>query len=1110
MPPPADQSSRDAAVLERARNVVVDAGAGTGKTTLLVSRLVELVAPSDDDLPALPLPRIAAVTFTRKAAGELKLRVRKALLDLQRDSGSEVRRERLTRALEHLDTAWIGTIHGFADRLLRLYPCAAHLSPSYEVCDDATPLEDETFESLLRAADHGTLEALLGDGAPADLVRETESTIAASLRAGVSAEDRKFQFGSVPGLRGLVGSFLASRDHVPPLPALDEPEFPAFRAAVAEYLERATGVGNGPIGRWLKASARQLSEVRDSDDFFTVLPAVLRCVRTEPDRPRKGDEGDDRAWNAWKFWDDPPARNPERQRPLRDDLTAPIFRHLALRLARTQPVVLALYEQVKTRHRQVDQVDLLLRLRDVLLDPRIRAQAQALFDHLFVDEFQDTDPLQAEILLFLCEDGTTARTWKDVEVAPGRLTLVGDPKQSIYRFRRADVAMYAAVRDRVMRRPHLHARLTTNFRSDPRLIELFNRRFDDLLGSSPGSAVFDPEAGTVCNERLVAGTPPGATYPRLRVVPYQPRKTTRAGARTFEARVLARYLRSLIEDERPLLGPEQRPAKWSDVAVLALTTTALQRLFDELDQLHLPYSSRGGKLFLSDPLHRQFLLGLRALADKDDGVALAALLRPPFFGVDPADLARERAVAKSPQLVLDAEAKESVARAQAVRELVSDLRRRRFERSPGATARDLLERTAFARAAALGPNGAQRVARLRDLCLAFEQVAARDGLDFDAATQVVRGWIDDPAAMDAPPPLGEDALQVMTVHQAKGLEFPVVVLWDAEAELVAQEGRRCWQVDREGAGWVLRVDVVTWEEPRLSNLVAIEKEFLDAERLRHAYVAATRARDLLVVPQVGTVPNLKKLWGNLVETVRKDLVHVHPEWNETVTPPPAWGRYVARAKTAAPDASSLAVELDAQWTKARDQALVPRLAPSSVTRLAHEGRADDEESDDPPRPRGRRASRFGPVFGDTVHGAIGLCLEEPALEIGVAVARAAKALGLTEHEREAVADVERALATLKQLGLRRRPDPTLQLEYPVAQATGEALIVGYVDLLALLPDDLVVLDFKTDAVPQAGPPPEYAAQVHGYARMLEAAGLAGKRTLRCGLLYTADGNVRWL
>ena len=152
-------------------------------------------------------------------------------------------------------------------------------------------------------------------------------------------------------------------------------------------------------------------------------------------------------------------------------------------------------------------------------------------------------------------------------------------------------------------------------------------------------------------------------------------------------------------------------------------------------------------LFRSDPLHRQFLLALRALADSSDGIAAAALFREPFFAVDLADLVRAKAVPDGP-------GDEGVERARAAQGLVRDLRRRRLDRPPGETARDLLERTGLGRAVAFGPNGLQRLGRLRELCFELERVAAADGLDFDGATVRLREWALDPVGLDPPRPVG--------------------------------------------------------------------------------------------------------------------------------------------------------------------------------------------------------------------------------------------------------------------------------------------------------------------------------------------------------------------
>jgi ATP-dependent helicase/nuclease subunit A len=153
------------------------------------------------------------------------------------------------------------------------------------------------------------------------------------------------------------------------------------------------------------------------------------------------------------------------------------------------------------------------------------------------------------------------------------------------------------------------------------------------------------------------------------------------------------------------------------------------------------------------------------------------------------------------------------------------------------------------------------------------------------------------------------------------------------------------------------------------------------------------------------------------------------------------------------------------------------------------------------------------VFGETVHLAIGLALREPALAPTAAVERASAATALADHRAEAAADVARALAALERAGLRRRPGPELQLEYPVALARDGRLLAGYVDLLAATAAGLAVVDFKTDAPPEgdvAAAHPAYVEQVRSYAAILEALGLAAPGTVRAALLYTADGELRWV
>jgi ATP-dependent helicase/nuclease subunit A len=694
-----------------------------------------------------------------------------------------------------------------------------------------------------------------------------------------------------------------------------------------------------------------------------------------------------------------------------------------------------------------------------------------------------------------------------VSLAPGKLTLVGDPKQSIYRFRRADISVYDSVRTIAARGKHLFAPLTANFRSEPALLEHLNQRFDEILGAAEeGKPAFDPAAGAVANQHLE----PGREGNRKGCVKVLPFSTTEAKAypdRLREAEVVATWLRAAVEGGRELvLDPateKERPLGYGDVAILAHSTANVGLLLDALDRLGVPWSARGGKLFLEDPLHRQFLLALRAVADRDDGPAHAALLRAPFFSVDLADLVRGRAAGKD-------EHDEGIDRARAAEDLVRELRRRRLERPPGETARDLLERTGFARAAALGPNGLQRLERLRELCFELERVAASEGLDYDGATARLRAWALDPVALDAPRPVGSEAVQVMTIHQAKGLEFPAVVWWDAHAPLAPWNGGAApWFVERSGAAWALSIDGLAWEEPEESDLLAREKAFHAAERRRLVYVAATRARDLLVLPiALGAK-------GSFVTPVLRGLespaLAVEEAWTDEARP--AWAAAAEPLPERTPKVNAaLAAKVEAEWSTAAMAASAPRLVPKGVAAEAHELVERQAEGEAGARWKERKG-RFGAEFGETVHLAIGKALRDPALAAADAVARAADETGLTNHLAEAAEDVARALAALEHEGLRRVPGEDLRLEYPVAAGRDTVLLTGYIDLLAARDGELVVLDFKTDAPPPGevtATHPAYVEQVRSYERILVELGLGAEGRVRGGLLFTADGGVRWV
>lgn len=1086
-----DQAERNKALAARGQTVLIDAGAGAGKTTLLVDRIVALIAPTDDDVPHIPLSRLAAVTFTRRAAGELRLRVRARILtELAKAGGSPRRTERLLEAIGSVDAAFVGTIHGFADRLLRLLPMKARLSPAYLIADDIDVLVEQTVDILLHAVQSGTLGAELAGQDPAQAA-DVERTLQEALRAGVLV--RSYDRDPAPpkvGLDLLFRGFIEQRDRELVWTGSGAFDRAAFDQTARELVAATAGMADETRGtRWLMTLATRIAELLEEPDDLALYEVVDRIQRGRKAIKKTKDFVKKSAalatWEAFAGDDG-----------LGQRLIEPLIAAMARNLANTRHAVVSLYEKVKTRHEALDSIDLLLALRNLVRDDlEARRFYQQMFDHILVDELQDTDPLQAEIVLFLSEAAPVAARWQDVVVGRGRLTLVGDPKQSIYRFRRADVGMYDRMRAQVAQGDHVDVTLSANFRSVPLLVAWANAQFAEILGTSPDRQ-FDPATGQVFHQPQVSSAPVGGGPP-VHHVPYAFAHGDPDNApetRALEGEALAAYLawlhdRSGIAIRDPDDG-RPRAIRWSDIAVLALVTTNLRHLFDALDLRHLPYAMAGGTLFTSDPLHRLFVLGLRAIADRNDGVAEAALLRPPFFAIDLLDLVRDKVDAG------DASAR----RAAQARAWLRETRRQRYARTPGQTARALLEETGIGRAAALGPNGEQRLHHLREICLQLELDAAAAAIDYDGVTAALRGWIDHPVQLDPPRPVGTEALQVLTVHQAKGLEFPVVVLWDGMGQWRSHESPAAWRVDRDGAGWAMKTHDIAWEEPPGGGRIEQERQYADAERRRLIYVAATRARDLLIIP--------KPAWDQKPETYihARLLASSDPTWVHTAEAfvEGCGASWAAPPPPRAPLTDTLDIELVAAWSTACDQARAPRHVPRSVTGLAKATpvlRVGDRALE--VRAPRRRRSRFGPIFGEVVHRAIGLVLTRGWLA-SRAVPVIAGSVGLADHLGEAIADVERTLVALRDAALVGH-GRTVRLEYPIAVARAGQLITGYLDLISAAAHETVVIDFKTDqpaSTEVRETYPEYVAQLSTYAEIVGAQ--------RSGLLFSATGQLSWV
>jgi ATP-dependent helicase/nuclease subunit A len=1096
---PADRAERERAIHERAQNVIVDAGAGTGKTTLLVARLLHLIAPHDDG-PAYALDRIAAITFTRKAAGELKLRLREKLLaELGKRDLSSTRRGRLTIGIELLDNALICTVHSFADRLLRLRPASAKLSPAYEIAEDADALIQETFAKLLALTAGAQEEATL---------QEVAETIRMFQLSGLLTRSLPHEWGAQLGLDAFVHDLIEKRDReVLDLAQPVEPQLEHVRRDVDELTRLLSDltVDNAGVRRLrrLHEDAVWLTEATDAVEALRRAVSFWKELRKLESDVRKGEHflDDDESWDV-RRWLIEGVRGVKDTKELRSDgalgkaIVRPLFEYLSQRLVRMRNTVFALYQDVKNSHGVVDHVDLLIKLRDLLRDDlAARSFYQSKLDHIMVDEFQDTDPLQAEIVMYLCEVRASVRLAQDVELKPGKLTIVGDPKQSIYRFRRADITTYAMVCDKLRESEACEAQLRVNFRSAKAVLDWLNAGFDTVLGRESDGPMFDPEAGTVRNIRLIAS---GRDQPSagVHILPFGAGKLKVDAARDLEGEALAHYIRYLVEDsDLQITDPRShqlRSPRYGDIAVMMIATQTVHHLTSELDRIEVPHVVRGGTLFMDDPLHQQFILGLRALSDPGDGIARAALNRPPFFAVGLADLALERLTDTVSDALASTEAH------------IKRLRIERHLRPAGEVARHVLETTGFGRYVAAGVNGAQRLARLYELCLELDQLARTWHLDFDGTTAIARRWLDAPPRIEAPLPIDADAVQVITAHQAKGLEWPIVALWDGKASWRAFLAQAAFTVEAIGGKWAIKLHGMEYD-PSNRDLSKRELKLLTAERKRVAYVAATRAREILIVPEAGA-PSAQTIAGELILSSAKQP-HKRVDTYKRERSQGAW--WTVQTPVSSRPLSAARSDLDQAWEAAATKAAAPRYRPAAVSVIAHAVRDDVRETDEhelisvPFQP-----GRHGPIFGTAVHRALELILKRK-LTPELATAQAVRENLIDDLRDLVLEDVARAHGALARAGLLQH---ALRVEYPVAGSLeSETLVSGIIDLLVSTPDGLHIVDFKTDAAPTAEVArayPAYVEQVRAYGKLLDHG--AAMKVARTGLLFTANGGLHWV
>jgi ATP-dependent exoDNAse (exonuclease V) beta subunit len=805
------------------RDLVVRAGAGTGKTHALVTLYLHLVCGVTASRRRVAPPRIAVVTFTDKAAGELKERVRTRLGAVVADAAAVERIEPTlaqaardfgvalpdaaawAEALASLGAAPIGTFHTFAGNLLRRHAARAGLDPEYTLLDEA-----EVNARATQAAERAILDALgAGDGDVEELVAQFGFRaigrarglveLLADLRARRAEEGR--------GADGIAGNYDV--------------------AAIARELD-AQVTRFGEIARRLSGIVPELSaksaSVGVARELCARLPALdfrRRADVAEVMRAVRKLRG--AAVTTWK------AALDEAEEPLIDAQTSARAAPLAGALARLLAAVDGNYRAHKKRAGVVDFADLLTMARDLLRDDAaVRAAVRARFDAVLVDEFQDTNPVQAEIVRLV--------GGRQPDDDGARLFVVGDRKQSIYEFRGADVAVFARAADELIARGGGEELLTQSRRSAPSLLSvtnaIFSRALDGYEAAKDDLVPFRHDAAADAGAELIRVTPGPSADCRLR-----------------EARAVARRIAELRASGRKL----------GQVAVLLRRFTHLYDYLDALRAAGLPYFVVRGRGFFAAQEVRDLACALSVIDDPDDTLSLVALLRSPIVGVSDETVARLALAGQlRTRVLLDATTALPEALAPAERDGLERFRARFRELrlvadrlGPAACAQAIVDDGDLVPLLASTPDGEQRVANLMRLVEKAREFEGRGG-DLRAFANWLRRAAspggEAQAAEAQVADESDDVVRVMTVHQAKGLEFQVVFVPACGGLERHDHSPIIYDADA-GLGLKLRDERAPqqWVHSSASRRVTeVRKQRQTAESLRVFYVAATRARDLAV------------------------------------------------------------------------------------------------------------------------------------------------------------------------------------------------------------------------------------------------------------------------
>jgi ATP-dependent helicase/nuclease subunit A len=819
-----DEAQRKEILNNLSENFLVEAGAGSGKTTSLKGRILSLIR-TDTVKPS----QIVAITFTNKAAGEIKERVYEGLLKASVDAQTGEEKERFSRAVETFDELFIGTIHSFCGRVLKEYPVESGLLPGFtEMTDLDEQVElDRAWRAYLEDPAETAPDRWRELGLSLELFRQNTQIVINNADLELPAEPVPY-----PGWKRIEEAIREWIDEAKPMIPLAESGV-VYDAVQETLFELEFSLAHLNLEKkenkwWILKKAASVKNKVTQNKWMDKKWAKEFQGTTLIDFKREM-EAAQRQWMQ--------AQYPESILLLRE--------------------FAAYYHRYKKEQNLVSFNDLLFLTAEVLKKPEIAQHYQEEIHCLFIDEFQDTDPIQTEIM--------DAITRKDGELRQGSLFVVGDPKQSIYRFRRADIEIYNRVK-REMDHEGQVLHLTSNFRSTNALSRALTPIFSGWFPAEEDAYQAEYAPMDTVNDRVMdreLSIKAGVLAIELSA------EKKKDEALVAEAEAIAKVIRHAVDFGN---------AKYKDFLLLSRQKKGLGTYAKILTEWGIPVQVTGENKALEEPEIQELDYLLQYLVEPSS-IHCYIVLRGLFFGFSEDEILRLKQAVGSVSLenegiekIEDTELRERFLFA------AQWLKRRQEESvklSPAAFFRHLLFESG------LMASAMDRKPVYGLLCHLMEIVAGLQSQGIYQLKEVhqrIATYLSHELEEELDPDGSLNQTRIMNVHKSKGLEAPIVFLVGSMNNKGKRERKPSWVVRRESGG---AQGFLSLEErigyssktvavpAHFSEMQEVEQRFLQAEELRLLYVAATRAKHALVLISMGD--NKYNPWKALLPSVEREL-----------------------------------------------------------------------------------------------------------------------------------------------------------------------------------------------------------------------------------------------